>query len=259
MSEIVEWAVAPPLPGRVVFDQVWCDLAFLHWPVDPDEVARFMPPRVRPDLFDGQAHVGLVPFRMRRAGFGQGHPMPWLGGFLEWNVRLYSVDEDGRHGVVFRTLDANRLGVVAAARWGMGVPYVFSRMRADPYPVERPAAGRTVELPTVPVGSERHWTLRRRFPGPPATASLTLRVGAPTEPTPLEVFLTSRWGMHSALGGRPLWVPNEHRSWPLHEATVTDLDETLVAAAGLTPTGPMLRALWTPGVHARFAGPRSVR
>ena len=65
-----------PLPGRAVLDQAWTDVAFLHWRVDPARVAPLLPAGTRPDLHDGATWVGLIPFRMRGAGFGTGHPLP---------------------------------------------------------------------------------------------------------------------------------------------------------------------------------------
>lgn len=228
---------APPLTGPVMFAQRWLDLIFLHWPVDPSDVAGFFPSGARPDVWhDGRTYVGLVPFRMRRAGFGSRVPVPFFGTFLEWNVRLYSVDAEGRHGVVFRSLDATRLAVVTAARLA-GVPYRYAAISAREH------------------GDVVQWSMRRRA-GDRPTSSLVLRKGAQTEPTPLEVFLTSRWGMHTSVGGRLVWVPNEHRPWPLYDADLLDLDDDLVAAAGVRPAGEMLRPLWTPGVHARFGLPR---
>ncbi len=228
--------LAPPLNGVTMFAQDWLDLVFLHWPVDPAAVARFYPPGTRPDVWhDGTTYVGLVPFRMRRAGFGPRVPVPFFGSFLEWNVRLYSVDEHGRHGVVFRSLDCTRLAVTTFAR-SCAIPYKYARIETS--------------------GSrEISWWMRRRE-GDHPTSAMTLRVGAPTEPTPLEVFLTSRWGMHSRVGRRAIWVQNEHGPWPLHDAELLSLDDGLVAAAGIEPAGPMLRPLWTPGVHSRFALPR---
>jgi uncharacterized protein len=48
----------------------------------------------------------------------------------------------------------------------------------------------------------------------------------------------------------------EHEPWPLHRATVPELDQNLVAAAGLpTPEGdPVVH--WSPGVHTRISGLR---
>ena len=44
--------------------QAWRDLTFLHWAVDPAEVAPLLPPGIRPDVHEGRTYVGLVPFRM---------------------------------------------------------------------------------------------------------------------------------------------------------------------------------------------------
>ena len=43
--------LAPALPRPHVLRQRWCDVAFLHWAVRPDAVARFFPPGVRPLRF----------------------------------------------------------------------------------------------------------------------------------------------------------------------------------------------------------------
>ena len=239
-------AVAPALAGRVVFDQRWCDLAFLHWPVDPAAVSRYLPVGTRADVVDDTTYVGLVPFQMRGARIGRRVPAPYLGSFGEVNVRLYSVDDEGRHGVVFRSLDASRLAVSAAARL-VGVPYVWSQIAASHYP-----STRADPFPPLTPGTERRWVTRRRGG---LSSTITVRTGAPVEPTALEVFLTARWGMHSQLRGRPVWVPNEHGPWPLYAAELVELDDGLVAAAGIAPTGPMLRPLWSPGVHARFGRP----
>ncbi|MGQ0573304.1 MAG: DUF2071 domain-containing protein [Pseudonocardia sp.] len=53
----------------------------------------------------------------------RGPSVPWLGTFLETNVRLYSVDATGRRGIVFLSLDADRAAVVAGARAVFGLPY----------------------------------------------------------------------------------------------------------------------------------------
>ncbi len=243
-------AVAPPLDRPVIFDQLWCDLAYLHWPVDPADVARFMPPGTRPDVVDGVTYAGLVPFRMRRAGPFRGLPVPYLGAFLEVNVRLYSVDDAGRHGVVFRSLDCNRAAVVAAARC-INVPYVYSRISAAPFPATEDGS-----FPVLAAGTRRWWSVRR-FGG--VGSDIAIRVGEPVEPTDVEVFLTARWGMHSSFAGVGLWTPNEHPPWPLYGAEPEHLDDALVAAAGIRPVGEMLRPLWTPGVRTLFGLPVRVR
>src|SRR3712207_925333 len=117
------------MPGSVMMNQSWRDLTFLHWAVDPEVVAHRMPPGVRPDTLGGVTYVGLIPFRMVDAGLGRGRGVPWLGSFLETNVRLYSVDDTGRRGIVFLSLDADRAAVVAGARAAFALPYRWARMR----------------------------------------------------------------------------------------------------------------------------------
>jgi uncharacterized protein YqjF (DUF2071 family) len=220
--------------------QSWLDVTFVHWAADPAEVAGVLPPGIVPDTFDGVTYVGLVAFRVRASGWLRLPAVPYLGSFPETNVRLYTVDAHERRGVVFCSLDASRLLPVLVGRAGFGMAYMWSRMSVRP-------RGDTVAYNSV-----------RRWPGPRGARSrITVRVGEPlTQPTALEHFLTARWGLHSTLLGRPVYVPNTHPRWPLHRATLLACQEDLVAAAGLPrPAGEPVSVLYSPGVPARFARP----
>lgn len=228
--------------------QRWLDLAMLHWEVPVAAAARFMPPGVRPDTLDGRTYVGLIPFRMVGAGFGLGPAVPYFGTFLETNVRLYSVDPQGRRGIVFRSLDADRLAVVLGARLGLGLPYVWSRLGFRPLPGRGAGAGPDADL---------EYVTRRRGRGP--TSRLVLRPGpAVLEPTGLDAWLSGRWGLHVRLAGATRYLTNEHEEWPLHRAEVLSLDDGLVAAGGFPGvTGrPPDSVLWSPGVRAAFGPTR---
>ena len=83
-------------------------------------------------------------------------------------------------------------------------------------------------------------------------------VGSAVVPTPLEIWLTARWGAHTRKAGRTWWVPNEHGPFPVREAEIVDLDDELVAAAGVPPVGEPLRALFSTGVRAQFGRPSIV-
>ncbi len=241
-------AVAPPLRGPVMMAQRWVDVAFLHWAVDPALVAPVMPPGVRPDVRDGVTFVGLIPFRMVGAGVGTGPAVPWAGTFLETNVRFYSVDATGRRGIVFASLDADRLVVVAGARAAFGLPYRWSRMAFD----ERVVGGAREVLYRT--------SLRRGGAG----TRIHLRVGgAPLagEEADVHAFLTHRWGLHERHAGRDWYVPNEHEAWPLVGAEVLDLDDGLVAAAGLPGVAGRApdHVAFSAGVTTRFGLPTDAR
>ncbi|THJ68783.1 DUF2071 domain-containing protein [Arthrobacter echini] len=219
-------------------DQRWADAVFLHWRIDTAAVAPHMPPGVVPDEVDGSSWVGLIGFRMVGAGVGKGLPVPYFGSFTEINVRLYSRGPDGTRGVVFVTLDASRLAVVLAARAG-GIPYVWSRcspIRADGeygYDVVRFRGQAT-----------------SRFVVEPDTTR--------TAEDAVSLEFTARFGLHSTLAGRTLYIPNTHTPWPLHPATLTGLDDGLLAAAGLAVDGPPNSVLFSPGVQTQFGRPRVV-
>ena len=114
---------------RSILVQGWHDLTFLHWAVDPSTVAPLLPEGTYPDTADGVTYVGLIGFRMVGVGFLRGPGIPYLGTICVLNVRLYSVDDEGRRGVVFLSLDAERLLPVLVAQAGLRLPSKWASMR----------------------------------------------------------------------------------------------------------------------------------
>lgn len=223
----------PPLPGPPLLRQEWVDVSFVHWAVEPADVAPLLPEGTRPDTLDGLTYVGLVAFRVPSTVVLGVVP---LGAFTEVNVRLYSIDDHGRRGVVFLTMDADSAHVVAAARAVAGLPYVWSDVS-----LRRGRNGRRVGA------------VRRRVPGP-ETGSWSLRIGEPlAAPDTLARFLTARWGLHTRLLGRTRWLRVGHRPWPLHRATLLHHEGGLLSAVGVRPIDVQpVSVLWAPGVSSFF-------
>lgn len=227
--------------------QRWSDVSFLHWRVPSSRLSPHLPPGVRPDEFDGTSWVGLICFRMSRFAFFGGPSIPYLGRFPEINVRLLTVDDRGRRGVYFLSLEASRLAAVAAARIGFGLPYRWARMRIDG---ERVADVR------------RYRSTRLEPHGRGAGADILVRpTGVPPAEPALADFLTARWGMHSARRRSIVWRPNVHEPWPLESAELVSYENSLFAPVlgselGLDEREPDV-VLFSPGVNARFgAGAR---
>lgn len=235
--------VTPLTPRPVRFAAVgqwWREVTFVHWAVAPETVARLLPEGTEPDTLDGVTFIGLVPFLMHPIGGRVGPRLPYVGTFCETNVRLYSVDAEGRRGVVFLSLDASRLVPVLGARISARLPYKWASM----------SLARDGDVITY--SSRRIWPER-------ASCRVVVRAGPPKRPTELDHFLTARWGLHLAWHGRTLYLPNDHPPWPLHRAELLELDAGVVAAASLgDPTGPPDSVLHSPGVPARFGVPVAV-
>ncbi len=117
----------PPLSSPWVMKQVWHDLLFAHWPVPVEQLQPMIPPALQLDTYEGQAWIGVVPFRMSGIRPRWMPAVPWISAFPELNVRTYVI-ADNKPGVWFFSLDAaNPLAVAIARRW-YHLPYFHARM-----------------------------------------------------------------------------------------------------------------------------------
>jgi uncharacterized protein YqjF (DUF2071 family) len=205
--------------ARPLLTMRWEALTYLHWAVAPEQVARLLPAGLEPDLHDGRAYVGLVPFRMAGIGLGPARvPLP-QGTFPETNVRTYVVGPDGGRGVYFHSLDITRWAPTLVARLGYRLPYAASRMRFE----QR--------------GDRLAYLAERQWPAPRGARShVVVELGehlTDAERTPLDDFLSARWSLYVATPrGHVLRARVDHGPWPLRTARVRHLDDELVAAAG---------------------------
>ena len=244
--DLLSLPTEPPVRiDRPTMLQRWSDLSFIHWRYDVADVEPLLPPNLEIDTFDGAAWVGLLPFRLRIRGVGTPY-VPWLSSFPETNLRTYVVGPDGRRGIWFLSLDAARFVAVVVARASHRLPYMWARAEMH---------------------RSRHrirYRGLRRWPGT-AAYDLTLDIGSPLrQPDALQRFLTARWHLYSP--GRLRLPPTgvslvrttvEHVPWPLHNARIEHLEESVLGAAGLPAPTTAPVAMFSPGVATRFA-PRAL-
>jgi uncharacterized protein YqjF (DUF2071 family) len=177
---------------------------------------------VRVDTFDGAAWVGLIPFMMRNVQLGPTPPVPYLGTFVEINVRTYVIDPLGRRSVWFFSLDVPRSVIVAVARTAFALPYCWSRTEYDAD------------------AAHRRYAMTRRWPRHTnASAEIDFTIGEPiNDVTDLDHFLTARWSLLTSRRQRLLYGRVHHERWPLHSLEDYHLGQDVVEAAGLpSPTG----------------------
>lgn len=194
----------PPPERRWSMLQVWHELLFAHWPVEPRALAAWLPGGLELDTREGVAWLGVVPFRMSGVRLRALPAVPGTSAFPELNVRTYVV-RDGKPGVWFLSLDAaNLLAVELARRWfalpyfrahfelahgAQGLRYRCRRADARGAPAE-------LEVEYAPAGFVR--------PAPPGS---------------LEHWLVERYCLYApARRGGLLRGEIHHRKWPLQPA-----------------------------------------
>jgi uncharacterized protein YqjF (DUF2071 family) len=89
-----------------------------------------LPEKLTLDTFDGEAWVGIVPFRMTGVRPRWITSVPLLSAFNEMNIRTY-VTIDGKPGVWFFSLDASNRLAVEIARTTFNLPYFNATMKCD--------------------------------------------------------------------------------------------------------------------------------
>ena len=208
-----------------LMSQTWRDIVWCHWPVNPEQVSAILPPGLEPDLYEGSAWVGLVPFSMENLVVAT--PLAWISSLLrvrnfgEVNVRTYVRGPDGKSGVWFCTLDADSWLAVATARLSFGLPYRLARTAIEH------------SMNTI------HWTCQRR--GDHATAEIAVTISAqpPKLAQPgLETFLVERYALYSSWRGRLLRAELKHEPWKVRPGEAVSVGCQTLNAAGLEVTGP---------------------
>jgi uncharacterized protein len=197
--------------------QTWHDLLFAHWLVDPAPIRARLPQAFELDLFDGQAWVGIVPFRMTNVAPRGVPSMPWLSAFPELNVRTY-VQVGGRRGVYFFSLDAGSRFAVRTARALLNLPYWSARMKVS------------VNDQVVEYQSRRRSEPSIGFTATYTPVGSTFNAAAGT----LEYFLTERYCLyHHDRAGVPYRLEIHHPPWTLQIAEATLRTNTMAEANGL--------------------------
>lgn len=216
-----------PIPGRRwTMAQRWHDLLFMHWPLPVETLRTLVPSTLPLDSFDGQAWIGVVPFRMSDVRLRGIPSVPRTSAFPELNVRTY-VTLDGKPGVYFFSLDAGNPLAVQVARSWFHLPYFRAHMSATwrdgwlDYRSERTHGG----------ASPARLAVRYRPIGD----------AIPTEPGSIADFLTSRYALYIARDNHVLRREIDHIAWPLQPAEAVIETNTMLDQLGLTvPNAPPL-------------------
>ncbi|MCC7023736.1 MAG: DUF2071 domain-containing protein [Thermomicrobiales bacterium] len=215
-----------PAPSRPwIIGQSWRDLLFAHWRVPASTLRPMVPAGLEIDTFDGEAWVGVIPFRISHIA-PRGVPHRLALAFPELNVRTY-VTARGKPGVWFFSLDAASLLAVIGARLAFHLPYFWASME---------------------IGADGEWIpfqSRRRLSGRRTVFAGRYRPIGPifrAAPGSLEESLTARYCLYAAdCRGRLFRAEIQHEPWPLQAAEAEIAANSMADAHGIGLDGrPLL-------------------
>lgn len=213
-----------PVPDRPwTMRMRWRDLLFAHWIADAAFLRKLIPSRLDLDLFDGQAYIGAVPFRMEGVTPRGAPALPGLHAFPELNLRTY-VTAGGRPGVWFFSLDAGQRLAVRVARRFFHLPYFDAKFEIEN------------------VADRVEYSARRVHRGAPAAsfAASYRPDGAvyESEAGSLDAWLTDRYCLYSSDAEGHIYRGEiNHAPWPLQPATAEIHVNTLGDWLGIEMNG----------------------
>ena len=210
--------------GRPVGYHCWSDLLFVHWHVPAEEIAPLLPDELTLDTWQGEAWVGLVPFRMSGV-----RPWwsPWGARFLETNVRTYVHFRGRDPGVWFFSLEANhRLAVkVARALWYLNYHQAAMWFERDGDVLRYRSCRR--------LSQGQSSSIEARLPSVDLTPPHHAEAGT------LEHFLVERYLLYASADAGKLWRGQVHHSpYLIQSAELLHLEESLLAANDIHVSDP---------------------
>ena len=186
--------------------QTRLDVLFTHWRVAPAELARLLPPDLPLDTHEGDAWLGIVAFRLASLRLRGLPPLPRVS-FAQLDIRTY-VTLEGRLGVWLCSVDVSNPVLLEAAKRSHRLPAYRARISAEGgrYAVSRDGLDFTVGY--RPEGQARA-----------------------AEPGSLEHFLTERYCIYTADGGRLYRAELHHAPWLLRPAEASVESATISSVA----------------------------
>lgn len=234
--------VQPPVVSDCIFpwimEQNESDALFLHWPVAREQIEPLLPKELELDTFEGQAYVGLIPFRMDDVHLRWLPEIPGTSDFPELDFFTF-VKYGNASGLRFLSIDSPSWLARIVARDAFHVPYQKS------------------EMSFTENDGEYHFSSHRPKSsfGPAADFEASYRPKGPVfhaKPGSLEHFLVERYSLLSkGCFGQVLRGDVEHWPWPLQEVDVDIEKNTVPAAVGIDLAGAAPIAHFSTGIHER--------
>ncbi len=189
-----------PMPtGQWLYYQEWNDALFLHWEVPFEWLSALVPSAFPLDSFEGKYYVSLVPFTMQRIRPRLLPALPLISDFHEINLRTY-IEKDGKKGVYFLNIEAQKFFSALIAKTLSGLPYEKASI-------------------TRSKGKYTSSNLAKN-----SSLEINFEIGEKiTDKTALDAWLTERYCLYLNKGRHLYRYEIHHKAWQLQKITLQHL------------------------------------
>ena len=183
-----------------LYYQEWNRVLFLHYEVPIDVLKSLVPQELKIDTFDNKAYISIVPFRMEKIRPKFLPSLSFISDFGEINVRTY-VEKDGKKGVYFINIEAEKYLSAFIAKKLSGLPYEKSDMVIKGTNYQSKNKNKGFSLNT-------QYQILERI----------------AQKTSLDIWLTERYCLYIKDNTSVYRYEIHHKEWELHNVKITNLE-----------------------------------
>ena len=220
-----------------IMRQDWLDAYFLNAVIDKSILQKLLPVGLDLDLFEGEAYISVIPFKMDKVCFRY-LPFFKIKSFNQVNIRTYVI-RDGKPGVFFLSLNSTHAGLKQIINSVCDIPiFSTSISRIDTDLKTQVDAGR--ENLSLYLNLSR--TDKRIVP----------------KLNSFEYWICERYCFYNLHQGRMTRWDVDHIEWPIYAAKIHNLsfeESSNLAGLGLSKLD-FSSCYYSPGVSTRAWGPR---
>ncbi|TGM05469.1 YqjF family protein [Leptospira jelokensis] len=213
-----------PLPKTSWFwYQEWNEAIFFHYQVDPNSLRSLVPRHLELDQFGGEHWISVVAFTMDKVHPRFTFPIQIVSTFHEVNLRTY-VKKDGKSGVYFLSIEAEKWIPTQIARIASGLPYQHSKI---------------------------HRTKNSyQINGKRCRIDLDFQVTLPIKyPKAKELWLTERYSLYRGKDSQERAMDVHHKPWELFQVEISKLNIGYTEFVGLADFSKPDLTHYSPGVQ----------
>lgn len=191
-------------------EQSWIHILFLHWPITPEALKRYVPDELEIDTFNGSGWISIVSFQAEDSKLRLSPKWTSLDPVAQINVRTYvTYPSSSEKGVYFFSIHVAHLTAALGAKSFFDLPFHYAQTTME----ER--ENDIIHVTAKDAGKK----LLSVSYTPDVTKSNESKLGQ---------YLAERYCIWHKKGERLIKIPIKHTSWELYDVEVDIADNALL-------------------------------